>query len=72
MKVSERTVRRWVTEYEAYDYLFQSLRGKHSKVASPINDPAFRAQFIAHVKETSRPQGRLSFRGKGAGEGTEN
>ena len=58
VKVAEMTVRRWVQEFEAYNHIMESMRGKHSKTSSPIlTDPEFRAKFIAHVREASRPQG---------------
>ena len=58
MKVSPRTVSKWVLDYETYEYIVKSNRGQHSKVYSPIvNDPEFRDQFRAHVREVSRVKG---------------
>ena len=38
--------------------LHRPVQGQHSKVASPImTDMEFRAKFIAHVREASRPEG---------------
>ena len=63
VQVSERTVRRWVAEYETLEYVSKSQRGKHSKVASPINDPEFREEFKAYVREASRPRGTSPIMG---------
>ena len=60
VKVSERTVRRWVSEYETLEYISKSVRGKHSKVDCPImTNLDLREKFKAHVREASRPKGRL-------------
>ena len=60
VKVSDRTVRRWVTDFETLEYVFKSERGKHSKVDSPImTNLEFREKFKAHVREASRPKGNL-------------
>jgi hypothetical protein len=54
---------RWIQEFEAFNYVSMSERGQHSKVASPImTDMEFRAKFIAHIREASRPEGILLFR----------
>ena len=58
VKVATSTVRRWVLDYETYEYITNSKRGKNSKVESPIvNNPVFREQFRSHVREVSRIKG---------------
>ena len=60
VKVSPKTVSRWVLDYETYEYIAKSNRGKNSKVYSPIiNDPEFRDQFRTHVREVSRVKGMV-------------
>ena len=60
VKVSDDIVRHWVYDYEALNYISESKRGRHPKESSPIiNDLEFREQFVAHFRETSRPQGKF-------------
>ena len=75
--VSDRSVRRWVQEFETTESLAKSKMGKHSKVFSPIlHSPDFKEEFIEHVREASRPNGRTIFpklstsSERGAGEGS--
>ena len=57
--MSETTVRTWVTEYDASHVLKNSMRGKHSKVESPILDPEFVVKFKDFVKNNSRKRGNI-------------
>ena len=59
VRVSETTVRTWVAEYDAYHSIKKSLRGKHSKVESPIHDPEFVFRFKDFVKNNSRKRGNI-------------
>ena len=58
IKVTEKTVRTWVKDFDMMMVVRESKRGKHSKTMSPImNDPDFKAQFKEYVKSNSRKQG---------------
>ena len=59
VRVSETTVRTWVAEYDAHHAIKKSLRGKHSKVESPILDPEFVFRFKDFVKNNSRKRGNI-------------
>ena len=62
VKVCTRTVRAWVQDYEATQYILQSKRGRHSKTSSPIlEDLEFRERFKEHVRLNSRVQGQTSL-----------
>ena len=62
VKVSERTVRSWVLDFETLEYISKSERGQHSKVDSPImTNLEFREQFRAQVRQASRPKGKSQF-----------
>ena len=59
VKLSEKTVRNCVADYDTMLLVKKSMRGKHSKVDSPImDDLEFKAQFKEFVKISSRKQGR--------------
>ena len=60
VSVATRTVRSWVQDYEATQFIAESRRGRHSKTSSPIlEDLEFREEFKEHVRQTSREQGKL-------------
>jgi transposase len=61
--VAISTMRAWVREYEMMEYVvLQSKRGKHAKTPSPIlDDFEFREEFKAHVKNSSREQGKYTL-----------
>ena len=55
--VSVATMKRWVLDYMCEEELKKSKRGKHSKVASPIDDPKFKAAFSQYVRAHAKPKG---------------
>ena len=60
VKLSEKTVRNWVADYDTMLLVQKSQRGKHSKVDSPImSDPEFKAEFKDFVKSNSRKNGNI-------------
>ena len=60
VKVGTRTVRSWVQDYEATQFIAESGRGRHSKTSSPIlEDLEFREEFKEHVRQTSREPGKI-------------
>ena len=61
--VAISTMRAWVREYEVMEYVvLESKRGKHAKTPSPIlNNFEFREEFKAHVKNSSREQGKYTL-----------
>ena len=63
VKVTERTVRKWVADFDLMHFVRDSLRGKHSKTVSPIEDPDFKAQFKDYVKNNSRKSGNVGNSG---------
>ena len=59
VKVTEKTVRNWVSDFEMMTIVRESRRGKHSKTMSPIaDDPEFKLKFKEYVKTNSRKQGK--------------
>ena len=57
VNVGTSTIRSWVIEFEAQEYIADSRRGKHSKTESPnLEDLKFREEFKCRVRETSREQ----------------
>ena len=59
VKVTEKTVRNWVADFELLTILRDSNRGKHSKTMFPIRDnPEFKALFKDYVKANSRKPGK--------------
>ena len=62
VKVTEKTVRNWVADFELLTIVRGSNRGKHSKTISPIKDnPEFKALFKDFVKSNSRKQGKIKI-----------
>ena len=62
VNVATRTVRSWVQDYEATQFIAESRRGRHSKTSSPIlEDFEFREEFKEHVRQTSREKGKIEF-----------
>ena len=60
VKVTEKTIRNWVGDFELVTIVRDSKRGKHSKTISPIvENPEFKAQFKDYVKTNSRKPGKL-------------
>ena len=59
VKVTERTIRKWVEDFELVEILRDSKRGKHSKTISPMDNPDFKAKFKEYVKTNSRKPGKL-------------
>ena len=60
VKVAPRTVRSWVQDFEASEFIAESRRGCHTKTTSPIlEDEEFREEFKQHVRENSREQGKI-------------
>ena len=58
VKVTEKTVRNWVSDFEMMTIVRESRRGKHSKTMSPIVDTEFKLKFKEFVKTNSRRQGK--------------
>ena len=59
LSINTLTVRRWVGDYEATHYIKESIRGKHTKMYSPITeDLEFRAEFKDFVKRNSKVKGK--------------
>ena len=54
VKVTERTVRRWVEDFELVSFVRDSKRGRHSKTVSPMENPEFKPMFKDYVKLNSR------------------
>ena len=64
VRVGISTVRNWVKDFEVEEYIIDSMRGKHSKTATPILDNLeFREEFKSHVRQTSREQGTVNCLG---------
>ena len=62
LNIGMKTVRMWIREFEALDYIRESQRGHHSKSYSPIlQDDDFRDKFKAHIKENCRKQGKIQY-----------
>ena len=58
LSLSVATVRNWIRDYEALNYIKESFQGKHSKIYSPIiEDLEFRSEFKSFVKENSKIRG---------------
>ena len=57
--VRERTLDRWIKDFQATEELTQNRRGKHSKTRSPIEDSVFREDFCRYVRENAKVQGRI-------------
>ena len=60
VKVSSRTVRTWVLDFETYEIISKSQRGKNSKVkyCPIVDDLDFREEFKNHVRQYSRQKGK--------------
>ena len=60
VKVTEKTIRNWVADFELVTIVRDSKRGKHSKTMSPImENPEFKAKFKDYVKTNSRKACKL-------------
>ena len=59
VKVTEKTIRNWVADFELMTIVRDSKRGKHSKTISPIvENPEFKDKFKDFVKTNSRKPGK--------------
>ena len=56
VRVSPRTIHTWVTELEGGAEMKGDGRGRHSKTASPMEDPEFCAKLREYVKVSTYRQ----------------
>jgi hypothetical protein len=58
VQVDSSTVYRWVREYEISHQLHEDIRGKHSKVISPMDDAVFRKMMYEFIKSKNSVNGQ--------------